>query len=242
MPAYMTSQNDISPCMRTILVDWLIEVQENFELFHETLYLAVQLTDQYLAKKDVHRDYLQLVGATCMLIAAKFEELVPPLVDHLVYLCDDAYTHEDLLKMEQDIFCVLEYDINIPVAYRFLRRLSRAAEATMETHTLARSITMSTLQEYSFVTERPSLVAASAMYLAIRMKQLGAGTPTLLHYSGYTVQEILPMVKRLTKLQGGPQYPRMLAPNRIDLFLDFCIAWLYVPVLTICLTICSTCS
>lgn len=73
MPAYMTSQPDISASMRTILVDWLIEVQENFELFHETLYLSVKLTDRFLSLKDVKREYLQLVGATCMLIAAKFE-------------------------------------------------------------------------------------------------------------------------------------------------------------------------
>lgn len=59
--------------MRTILVDWLIEVQENFELFHETLYLGVKLVDLYLSKKEVAREYLQLVGATCLLIASKFE-------------------------------------------------------------------------------------------------------------------------------------------------------------------------
>ena len=70
---YMTHQLDISPAMRTILVDWLIEVQENFELFHETLYLAVKLVDLYLAQKEVKREYLQLVGATSMLIASKFE-------------------------------------------------------------------------------------------------------------------------------------------------------------------------
>jgi hypothetical protein len=75
VPAYMTSQPDITETMRTILVDWLIEVQENFELFHETLYLAVQITDRYLSLQDVKREYLQLVGATSMLIAAKFEVL-----------------------------------------------------------------------------------------------------------------------------------------------------------------------
>ncbi len=69
----MSLQDDISASMRAILVDWLIEVQENFELFHETLYLAVQITDHYLAVTQVKREYLQLVGATAMLIAAKFE-------------------------------------------------------------------------------------------------------------------------------------------------------------------------
>lgn len=69
----MAKQQDISPMMRTILVDWLIEVQENFELFHETLYLGVKLVDIYLSRKQVAREFLQLVGATCLLIASKFE-------------------------------------------------------------------------------------------------------------------------------------------------------------------------
>ena len=69
----MASQPNITASMRAILVDWLIEVQENFELYHETLYLSVQLTDRYLSVTEVCKEYLQLVGATCMLIAAKFE-------------------------------------------------------------------------------------------------------------------------------------------------------------------------
>lgn len=87
MPAYMALQKDINASMRTILVDWLIEVQENFELFHETLYLAVKLTDHYLSRKDVKREYLQLVGATSMLIAAKFEVSTSDPVLEYVWDC-----------------------------------------------------------------------------------------------------------------------------------------------------------
>ena len=47
--------------------------QENFELNHETLYLAVKLTDHYLAAVPCNKDLLQLVGSTAMLIASKFE-------------------------------------------------------------------------------------------------------------------------------------------------------------------------
>ena len=46
-------------------------------------------------------------------------------MDDFLYLCDDAYTHEEMLKMERDILHALDYDINMPVAYRFLRRLAR---------------------------------------------------------------------------------------------------------------------
>ena len=76
--------------MRTILVDWLIEVQENFELFHETLYLAVRLVDTYLSRREVKREYLQLVGATCMLIAAKFE--VQCIHDGCMFLVDFSFS------------------------------------------------------------------------------------------------------------------------------------------------------
>lgn len=197
---YLDHQPDITASMRTILVDWLIEVQENFELFHETLYLAVKLVDLFLQKKEVKREYLQLVGATSMLIASKFEELSPPLVDDFLYLCDDAYTREELLKMETEILQQLDYDINIPVAYRFLRRFARAADASLETHTLARYIAESTLQEYQFVGVKPSMLAACAMYLALRMNKLGGWTPTLYHYSGFTVEDMLPCAKNLNAL------------------------------------------
>lgn len=48
-------------------------MQENFELNHETLYLAVKLTDHYLSITSVRRESLQLIGSTALLIAAKFE-------------------------------------------------------------------------------------------------------------------------------------------------------------------------
>ena len=70
---YLSWQRDLSSGMRAILVDWLVEVQENFELNHETLYLAVKLVDQYLAHVNTSKDKLQLVGATAMFIASKFD-------------------------------------------------------------------------------------------------------------------------------------------------------------------------
>lgn len=48
-------------------------LKENFELYHETLYLAVKMTDHYLSKVPIQRNMLQLIGSTAMLIASKFE-------------------------------------------------------------------------------------------------------------------------------------------------------------------------
>lgn len=59
--------------MRSLLVDWMVEVQENFELNHETLYLGVKITDVYLNKIVVGKEILQLVGAAALFIASKYD-------------------------------------------------------------------------------------------------------------------------------------------------------------------------
>ena len=69
----MVRQSEVTPAMRSVLVDWLVEVQENFELNHETLYLATRLVDHYLMKHHVSKDALQLVGAAAIFIGCKFD-------------------------------------------------------------------------------------------------------------------------------------------------------------------------
>lgn len=70
---YMSQQPELSKWMRSLLVDWMVEVQESFELNHETLYLAVKIVDTYLGKERVTKDSLQLLGAAALLIACKYD-------------------------------------------------------------------------------------------------------------------------------------------------------------------------
>lgn len=44
---YLTGQ-EVTPKMRTILIDWLVEVHQQFHLMQETLYLAVAIIDRFL--------------------------------------------------------------------------------------------------------------------------------------------------------------------------------------------------
>ena len=55
----------------------------------------------------------------------------------------------------------------------YVNKVFKAASITLETHTLARYICESTLQDYQFIGVRPSHIAAAAMYLTLRMKKLG---------------------------------------------------------------------
>ncbi|XP_063792961.1 G2/mitotic-specific cyclin-B3 isoform X2 [Pseudophryne corroboree] len=211
LPNYMEVQNDISKEMRAILVDWMVEVQENFELNHETLYLAIKLVDHYLAVCIIMKEKLQLIGSTAVLIASKFEERCPPCLDDFLYICDDAYKREELVAMEMEILQKLNFDINIPVPYRFLRRFAKCAHANMETLTLARYICELTLQEYDFMQEGASKMAASCLLLALKMKDFGDWTATLRHYSGYQTRDLLPLVKRLNFLLSCQPHEKLKA-------------------------------
>ncbi|XP_019353814.2 cyclin-A1 isoform X1 [Alligator mississippiensis] len=99
-PYYMRKQPDITAGMRAILVDWLVEVGEEYKLRTETLYLAVNFLDRFLSCMSVLRGKLQLVGTAAVLLAAKYEEIYPPEVDEFVYITDDTYTKRQLLRME----------------------------------------------------------------------------------------------------------------------------------------------
>lgn len=95
-PVFMDAQPHINERMRSILVDWLVEVHLKFKLVPETLYLTVNLIDRFLERKEVSRPKLQLVGVTSLLIASKYEEIYPPELRDLVYICDRAYTRHEV--------------------------------------------------------------------------------------------------------------------------------------------------
>ena len=108
---YMGRQEDINEKMRSILIDWLIEVHLKFKLVPESLYLTVNLIDRFLEIEQVNRQKLQLVGVTAMLIACKYEEIYPPIVKDFVYITDNAYTKEEILDMERKILQTLDFNI-----------------------------------------------------------------------------------------------------------------------------------
>ena len=71
LPDYIEKvQKDVSPNMRGILVDWLVEVAEEYKLVSDTLYLTVSYVDRFLSFNVLSRQRLQLLGVSAMLIAS----------------------------------------------------------------------------------------------------------------------------------------------------------------------------
>ena len=71
LPDYMEKvQKDVTPTMRGVLVDWLVEVADEYKLLSETLHLTVSYIDRFLSLKTVNKKRLQLLGVSAMLIAS----------------------------------------------------------------------------------------------------------------------------------------------------------------------------
>ncbi|CAH0557665.1 unnamed protein product [Brassicogethes aeneus] len=204
VPDYMDRQICLTRNMRALLVDWMVEIQESFELNHETLYLGVKLVDSYLSKMTVGKDTLQLVGAASMFIASKYDERMPPMIDDFLYICDGAYARRELIRMEINILKVCGFDLGIPISYRFLRRYARVTKVTMPVLTLARYILELSLMDYETVTVRDSLLASASLFLALRMKNIGGWSAALEFYTGYKYEDIRSTVQLLNSGLNKP--------------------------------------
>jgi len=102
----------LSPQMRSILLDWLMDVCEAYNMHRETLYLATDFLDRYLAlQHNILKHHLQLIGITCLFIAAKVEEIYPPKLNIFAYVTDGACTEQEILDMEIVIMTTLKWKL-----------------------------------------------------------------------------------------------------------------------------------
>jgi cyclin B len=175
---YMQMQTDINSKMREILVNWLVEVHIKFKLQQETLYVAVKILDRFLTKRSVSRNKLQLVGCASMFIAAKYEEICPPELREFVYVCDGAFTKDQVLEMEEYVVNTLMFQFTCPTPLYFLDTfLHNYENDCSRVRNLAYFFLELTLQDFQFVRCLPSTCAAAALYLAIAVTNNGNQAP-----------------------------------------------------------------
>lgn len=212
--SFLSIQKEMTPKMRSVLVDWLVNIHHQFKLLPETLYMGVSLMDRFFEKQAVCKDKIQLVGVTAFMIAAKFEEIYPPDLNDFVLMCDQLYSKRDILKMETVMLSTIKFEIGRPLPLHFLRRNSKAAHADPMIHTMAKYLMELTLTEHVCAHWLPSVLAAASLYVTLKILSTpadmddeecrdpidGKWTPTLAFYSGYSEAEIIPYAAQLCKV------------------------------------------
>ncbi|XP_048591724.1 cyclin-A2-4-like [Brassica napus] len=209
-PDYMERiQRDLTHTMRGILVDWLVEVSEEYKLVPDTLYLTVYLIDWFLHGNYIERQRLQLLGVTCMFIASKYEEKFVPRIEEFCFITDNTFIKDQVLEMERQVLMHFSFQIYTPTSKTFLRRFLRAAHASdmqkpsVEIEFLANYLMELTLIDYEFLKFLPSVIAASAVFLAkwTLNQSSHPWNPTLEHYTTLKASDLKASVHALQDLQ-----------------------------------------
>ncbi|KAF2462131.1 cyclin-like protein [Lineolata rhizophorae] len=204
-PYYMDNQNEIQWSMRSVLMDWLVQVHGRFGLLPETLFLSVNYVDRFLSCKVVSLAKLQLVGATAIFVAAKYEEINCPSVQEIAYMVDHSYTTEEILKAERFMLSMLQFELGWPGPMSFLRRISKADDYDLDTRTLAKYFLEVTVMDERFVACTPSFTAAGAHCLARLMLRKGDWSPAHVYYSQYTYGQLRQLLAVILECCENPQ-------------------------------------
>lgn len=172
-PNYMSNQKELDWPMRSILIDWLIEIHWKLKLLPETLYLSVNIVDRFLSCRAVGLSKLQLVGLAATLLASKYEEVIAPSINNLIFLSDNSYKAGELLNAERYILQIMGFSLSYPSPMSYLRRISKADNYDIRTRTLAKYLMEVALLDANFVACPPSLLAAVSIYASRLMLKSG---------------------------------------------------------------------
>ncbi|KAF0693773.1 Aste57867_15272 [Aphanomyces stellatus] len=221
-PSYMLDQVDVNSKMRSILVDWLVDVHYKYNLLEQTLHIAVNLIDRHLEKNlTIPRARLQLVGITALFIASKYEEIYPPEAKDFVKITDNAYSLAELFKMEDELLSSIGYRVTMPTSFQFMNRFLKASRTTdIKVQLYANYLVDRMLQEYKMLRYPPSMIAATGVYLArVQMEQYPLWSPCVEHHSTYSVAAMRACIRDMqevmsTTMSGVSKSSKLTAVTR----------------------------
>lgn len=187
--------------MRAILIDWIIEVLNQFNLKTESMFLTINLIDRYLEKVQVNKDILQLVGVSAMLIACKYEEIYPPQIRDYIYMCDKCYNREQIITMELSMLAELDFNIDFVSHNTFLDRFQQMISIDDTVRHMAQYLIEISLQDYSLNHLNPSFLTIGAVYQACNLLRVQEpGVDKLISSHGYKLKQIQQVGAELQKL------------------------------------------
>ncbi|XP_012888072.1 PREDICTED: cyclin N-terminal domain-containing protein 2 [Dipodomys ordii] len=203
----------VTPEMRALVVDWLVQVHEYLSLAGDTLYLAVHLLDSYLHTGRVRLRRLQLLGVACLFLACKIEECVLPEPAFLCLLSAGSFSRVELLRAERRILNRLDFRLHHPGPLLCLHLLAALARTNAQVKRLATYFLELSLLEAEAAGWEAGRRAATALNLAYRVLEGAGSRPVPALYSPAELDPLEPCMVRAAL--RGP------APGRAAVFLKY---------------------
>ena len=166
-------QEDITPHMRKIVTDWMLEVCEDQQCQPEVFFLSVNYLDRFLSTVNIKKNQFQLCASVCILLASKFSQVVPITTEKLVIYTDNSVTVEELRQSEIKILNVLQWELSSVTTHSFLEHfipgLSLSSKVNIpKVRRHAETIAALAATEYQFILAKQSVIAAAALAAAVK--------------------------------------------------------------------------
>ena len=165
---YMKNQNEINEQMRSILIDWIIDVHHKFNFTDETLFMTTSIIDRFLTCKKITRSKLQLLGVTALMISCKHEEIDLPKADDFIYITDNAYNREQVFKMENDILHTLNFSLLFPSPIKFFELLSYNFKFNKKQFYMGKYLMESFLIDIKNIKYKSSIISCACTYIVMK--------------------------------------------------------------------------
>ena len=162
------SQKEINEQMRSILIDWIIDVHYKFNFTDETLFMTVLIIDRYISYKSISKKKFQLLGITALLISCKHEEIILPKIEDFIYITDNAYVKEDVFDMENNILDILNFNLIAPSPIKFYEYLALKFEFDKKKFLLGKYLMESFMVDINYVKFRASVIACASIYIVMK--------------------------------------------------------------------------
>ena len=169
---YMNVQNEINEQMRSILVDWIIDVHYKFGFTDETLFMTILIIDRYATIRQISRLKLQLVGITALMIACKHEEIDLPKIDDFIYITDNAYSKPEVVKMENEILRALDFSLLFPSPIKFFEYLSINFNFSKKEHFMGKYLMETFLIDIKNIKYKASIISCACAYIVMKFFQI----------------------------------------------------------------------
>lgn len=129
-------------------------------------------------------------------------------VEEFVYMTENGYTKEEILKGERIILQTLNFEISSYCSpYSWVRKISKADDYDIQTRTLSKFLMEVTLLDHQFLRAKPSYIAAVGMYVARRMLD-GDWNDAFVFYSNFTETQLLPGAQLLVDNLNAEEFDK----------------------------------
>ena len=165
---YMKKQTEINEQMRSILVDWIIDIHCKFGFTDETLFMTILSIDRYLSVRKISRSKLQLLGVAALMISCKHEEIDLPKADDFIYITDNAYTRNEIFKMENDILHLFKFCLLYPSPIKFYEMLSINFKFSKKQFFMGKYLMESFLIDIKNIKYKSSIISCACTYIVMK--------------------------------------------------------------------------